>query len=260
MKTKICLSCNQEFPRSIKIDGKRINLDGRSYCLECSPYGSNNSKKLKYLKEHENDKLDDTQKQILNGHLLGDGGLVISKRSINAHFKIQRKLDDKNYLLWSASFFQNMMAPLSIGEGNTFDKRTNKTYCFIYLKTKSSSLLTEYHHKWYPEGKKIIPKDLILTPLTIAVWLADDGCIRHVYRKSLRIEFATYSFSKNDVDFLHSQLVDRYGNKIIIQKINKEGQFIIRSTDTQTVKGILRDIDPVFPPLYRKSDIWKELL
>lgn len=35
----ICKKCGKSFPNSIIIDGKRHYLNGRSYCLECSPFG-----------------------------------------------------------------------------------------------------------------------------------------------------------------------------------------------------------------------------
>ncbi len=40
MKTKICQGCSKEFRQFIRLDGKSMNLSRRSYCLDCSPYGS----------------------------------------------------------------------------------------------------------------------------------------------------------------------------------------------------------------------------
>lgn len=49
-KNRICDKCNKEYPSSIWIDGKRISLLGRRFCLECSPIGSNNVRDLtKYI-------------------------------------------------------------------------------------------------------------------------------------------------------------------------------------------------------------------
>lgn len=42
----ICKKCNQKFPFQKKINGKTRNLGNRSYCLNCSPFGSHNTKKL----------------------------------------------------------------------------------------------------------------------------------------------------------------------------------------------------------------------
>lgn len=46
MKMITCKKCSSEFPSAIVIDGKRRNLSCRSYCLDCSPWGQNNSRRL----------------------------------------------------------------------------------------------------------------------------------------------------------------------------------------------------------------------
>ena len=43
---KMCLTCGQEIPAFIEIDGKRRNLQHRKYCLSCSPFGSHNTRVL----------------------------------------------------------------------------------------------------------------------------------------------------------------------------------------------------------------------
>lgn len=39
-----CRKCGKEFPTQMKIDGKKRILKNRKFCLECSPYGSRNTK------------------------------------------------------------------------------------------------------------------------------------------------------------------------------------------------------------------------
>jgi len=41
-----CNKCGKTFPFKIKIDGKIRHLGKRKYCLECSPFGLHNTKKL----------------------------------------------------------------------------------------------------------------------------------------------------------------------------------------------------------------------
>ena len=43
---KICVKCQREFLPTKVIDGKRRNLSGRKFCLECSPFGSHNTKDI----------------------------------------------------------------------------------------------------------------------------------------------------------------------------------------------------------------------
>lgn len=41
-----CKKCSESFPNWATIDGVRKNLSARHYCLDCSPWGKNNSKRL----------------------------------------------------------------------------------------------------------------------------------------------------------------------------------------------------------------------
>lgn len=41
-----CLKCKGFFPFWIKIEGKRKNLGSRKFCLECSPFGSKNTRDI----------------------------------------------------------------------------------------------------------------------------------------------------------------------------------------------------------------------
>ena len=43
---KNCMQCGQEIPYRIKIDGVYKNLQKRKYCLNCSPFGKHNTRKL----------------------------------------------------------------------------------------------------------------------------------------------------------------------------------------------------------------------
>jgi hypothetical protein len=42
----ICEKCNNTFPATIIIENKRRNLSTRRFCLNCSPFGKHNTKKL----------------------------------------------------------------------------------------------------------------------------------------------------------------------------------------------------------------------
>lgn len=42
----VCKKCNREFPYRTFIDGKLKSLSKRSYCLECSPFGIHNTRRI----------------------------------------------------------------------------------------------------------------------------------------------------------------------------------------------------------------------
>lgn len=41
-----CKKCNNSFPNIIIIEGKRRNISNRKYCLDCSPFGKHNTRKI----------------------------------------------------------------------------------------------------------------------------------------------------------------------------------------------------------------------
>ena len=48
-----CKKCGNTIPYSIVIDGKPRNLKNRKYCLDCSPFGKHNTRKLDKPKNQE---------------------------------------------------------------------------------------------------------------------------------------------------------------------------------------------------------------
>ena len=74
MKQNVCKSCGVLFPNWLKIDGQRVCLSGRSYCLTCSPKNGNNRRNLKNYKmiddqEHKYCKSCDTWKTLDGFHI-----------------------------------------------------------------------------------------------------------------------------------------------------------------------------------------------
>jgi hypothetical protein len=43
---KICKKCGNNIPNSVVIKNKRRTLSGRKYCIECSPFGNRNTRKI----------------------------------------------------------------------------------------------------------------------------------------------------------------------------------------------------------------------
>jgi len=249
-KNKICQKCGEEFTQTLIIDGKRKFLHRRKYCLECFPFCS-----IPQKNEWINYQLTDIQEQILNGHLLGDGHLSKYEKDKNAAFVLKRKEADYEYLLWSYNYFEEFMTDKGIR--NTYSFTREKYFSQVYFRTKQLPVFTEYHNKWYIEGKKIVPKDLILTPLTIAVWFADDGCIKIPKETNrARAVFCTNSFSYEETNFLANQLYEKYDIQGVIYEVQKKEQYIIEINRHKECIKLFNIIDDIFP-LERKSDKWK---
>jgi hypothetical protein len=197
-----------------------------------------------------------TQLNVLTGSLLGDGCLGIIKDSINPRLTIRRQILDLPYLQYQFDIFNNLCREKAITTGIIFDKRYNKNYEYCNLESRYIPAFKPIREKWYPKGVKIIPSDLVLNPLIIAIWLCDDGSIKIQNEQRINIKFHTQGFTKDEVYFLKSLLDDRYNVKFKVQQ-PKHNQYIIAGYDHQS-RLLLKDIDNIFPAsMSRKSNIWR---
>lgn len=93
--------------------------------------------------------------------------------------------------------------------------------------------------KWYPKGKKIVPKDIVLTPLTIRQWYIGDGCLYRPPKNGRpRITLHTTGFPMLDVKWLIERLI-KLGFKTTYQPHNNSIYISVYS-----VKDFLNYIGP----------------
>ena len=149
--------------------------------------------------------------------MLGDGYLhKTSNKHPNSYFVKKQCKKYKEYVEWHHEQF----SPFSISINKvfsehklSFNKETQKiereqvkkhlsAYTF---KTCSHPIFTELRNIWYPNGKKIVPKNIELTPLSIAIWFCDDGSNNYEQRQAT---FCTHSFTSKEVRFLCKKLKD----------------------------------------------------
>lgn len=196
------------------------------------------------------------QLDVLTGLMLGDGSLSIRKSCINPRLTIRRQISDLPYLQWQFEIFRDLCRDKAITTGSYYDKRYNKYYPYCNLETRYIPAFKEIYHKWYPNGKKIIPLDLKLNPLIIAVWICDDGNVSIKNKQRINIKFHTQGFNINEITYLSSLLDYRYKVKFKIQSV-KNNKYIIVGHDHQS-RLLLKDIDDHFPlSMSRKSNIWR---
>lgn len=73
--------------------------------------------------------------------------------------------------------------------------------------TRCDLSLTPIYRRWYPNGKKHVPEDLVLTPLTVAHWFCGDGTSS--YRPNnggIIVSFATDCFTFDECEVLAYKL------------------------------------------------------
>lgn len=154
-----------------------------------------------------------TQQSIINGSLLGDGS--ITKRRTpggNCYFTKPQSASRKEYLEWHFG----QLEPFSSRLWECDNSCKGKKYRRAVFATVSDPLFTSLRDKWYPDGVKVVPRDLELDPLSLAIWYFDDGS-DHLSDRCCRL--ATYGFARDDCEFLVS-LLDVLGLKCYIDKAN----------------------------------------
>ena len=98
-----------------------------------------------------------------------------------------------------------------------------KDYVFAEFVTFTNPEFTKYRNLFYPSGKKIVPKNikqLLVDPLSLAVWFMDDGSAEYA-----GASLQTHCFTESGVKRLMSCL--KLNFKIKTTKRLNKGKWII---------------------------------
>lgn len=139
----------------------------------------------------------------INGELLGDGCLY-SWPPYSAQFTYSSK-----YLEY-IEYVSSTLKSYGTEQSGRITKRYNRRwscYSYHYHSRRYAEFLTIYK-EWYPKGKKIVPRDLELTPLTCRQWYIGDGCLDHRGHRGPRIFLFTNAFPISDIERLVKQLIN----------------------------------------------------
>lgn len=102
--------------------------------------------------------------------------------------------------------------------------------------------------RWYPKGIKRVPKDVSLTPVTVAYWFCGDGS----YNADGVLVFYTNGFLKNEVRLLAARLSTVVGIEARCVPISaRPGQFIVRVGRRDDALRLKEFIEPHVPECCR---------
>jgi len=158
-----------------------------------------------------------TTKNILIGHILGDGFLYPPTKR-EGKSQLESKYSDKSleYLIWLRE---------GLSELNPGPIKPHQNDQHLY-RTKASKELGELRKLFYPKGKKIVPKEiksLLTDPISLAVWYMDDGTLDFRERYHCNAMIATYGFSFSDCKLLVNTLHDNFDIKSIVTVCTMRG-------------------------------------
>jgi hypothetical protein len=156
--------------------------------------------------------LTERELEIIIGMLLGDGYLTIPRKTAYLGYTCHYEAIIDNVI-------NNQLPRLGLRKHCHVqtDKRTDKSYTNYVARSRCFEILTQLRSKWYPNGVKIIPDDLVLTPEICYWWYLGDGS-----SKNSSLALCTNGFTGEDVNFLSSIMPVR--NQVYWLNSNKTGK------------------------------------
>ena len=142
----------------------------------------------------------DRQEQILTGMLLGDAHLERQRGALAARIKIEHSLAQSAYVAWKFNEWREWVrTPPTVRQKRN---RLGTVSWNIGFTTLSHLALEEFRTRFYMDRRKVIPSDLELTPMSMAVWFMDDGSRKSSQCRGLYLN--TQSFTACEVELLQA--------------------------------------------------------
>lgn len=168
--------------------------------------------------------MNENQRSIMVGTLLGDGHLETQNQGRTYRLKIEHSIKQKEYTDFLYQYFKSWV--------NNIPKEKNKivkgkTYTNYSFQTRSVGEFRFYGQIFYnKDGKKVIPEfiDKLLSPLALAIWFMDDGSYKSKQHKALILN--TQCFNKRELRLLIEALQKRFNIEAKLRS-QKEGYQLI---------------------------------
>jgi hypothetical protein len=150
------------------------------------------------------------QQAILYGMLLGDAYLQ-KTGSMNARLRLEHSFKQRVYMSWKFNELEHIFQsePHLVERIHPATGRINK---YIRLQSYASSFLGELRRQFYSkDGVKQLPdnlEDILINPITIAVWYMDDG---YYDQRDKSAHVYLQAFAPADIQRLIHAFRDLYG-------------------------------------------------
>ena len=156
--------------------------------------------------------LTEKQKAIIVGNVLGDGGIYDQRRpnGKSSSFYIKQSARYKEYIFWLFGELENicLSAPKEKSNGQW------------YFYSKYLDNLTDLRETFYRKRVKVVPrniKQLMTSPLTLAVWYMDDGSLDYRPKDHYNFALSTNAFTIDENKLLVKALKENFGIESSIQ-------------------------------------------
>jgi hypothetical protein len=164
---------------------------------------------------------------IITGSLLGDGylsewdksGSVTNK---NSKLALKHSIKQKDYILYKQELINSCNIKTYYHEFDRYHKKWDQIHNCCSVDTIQNQSFNKYRDLWY-EDKKIVPEEIELTPLALAIWYMDDGSIAGKCSYYLH----TQCFDENSLMILRNKLKDLNIETSLHKKLKEKNQYMI---------------------------------
>jgi len=162
---------------------------------------------------------------IIFGSLLGDGHSEKRLLGVGTRFNFYQEASHVNYLIFLHKLFSELgycNSKLPVITTKLGSK--GKIRKIAKFSTWTYSNFNWIYELWYDKKMKHVPKciDQYLTPLTLAIWIMNNG-----FKVNKSLKFCTNSFSYNDCLLLIKALNNNFNIKASIQSAGKKDKYLI---------------------------------
>ncbi len=205
---------------------------------------------------HKTFEMTENIQEIIDGLLLSDAWIEYSTNG-EGRLAIEQRFDRVSWLENIINDFRKVNVETSMAyreaRDSVFDgKAINGSPSFL-LRTMKYVNFTKERQRWYPNGKKIVPHDVKLSPLALAYWYWGDGGLTS---NNSVMRFCTDGFSFEEVDELCSKLKNIYNWECKIHK--HQGYPNLAVTKTAHCLELITLIRPYCPPCFEYKLLLRE--
>lgn len=185
---------------------------------------------------------------VVDGLLLGDGFIETTTNGRTGRLVIGQSGHRMPWIADLHSQLSDFGVASSLSTLSTCNVTIKGKVCVrserMVLKTHTYPLLGDQQRRWYQGRVKVIPKDVTLSPQSIALWYFGDGCVGG---NGYRAYFCTDGFSRDDVSWLVCALRSTYN--WAPTQTRKNRILLLKSRDRKSLKDMIE-------PYWKNNSMW----
>ena len=177
------------------------------------------------------------QESVVIGTLLGDGSIRIVPGRKDAFLEINHSLSQREYVDWKYKTLSG------VSRSGPKEYKGNGSRIAYRFTTRQLPEMTKLMHLWYKKRRKIVASELVLNPITLAVWFMDDGSM---CRES-DVYLNTQQFELRD----QWLLVRKLKRMNLDARLNKDKEYLRIRFLKSSIPLLKRIVDPYIIPSMR---------